>query len=125
MTTTTTQPTPAPKPDAQPVQAAPAPFVPRPWAIATAGEHLADWAVSQPKIGRANDGRIRECVETGIWMQDHKDLIASAPALMAALERIAAGDTMTGRETWSLADVIQEHYRIAREALQMARGGAK
>jgi hypothetical protein len=51
--------------------------------------------------------------------------MASAPALMAALEKILEGDTTGWRETWSLADVIQEHYRIARAALQLARGETK
>ena len=44
-------------------------------------------------------------------------LIAAAPDLLAALLAISAGNTMQGRETWTHADVLQEHYRIARVAL--------
>lgn len=36
--------------------------------------------------------------------------------LLEALQQISDGDTMQGRETWTHADVIQEHYKIARQA---------
>lgn len=37
--------------------------------------------------------------------------------LEAALRAIETGDTMAGRSDWTLADVIQEHYKIARNAM--------
>jgi hypothetical protein len=40
--------------------------------------------------------------------------------LLAALKAISAGNTMQGRETWTHADVLQEHYRIARNAIAKA-----
>ena len=41
--------------------------------------------------------------------------------LATALQQIHASETMAGRESWTLADVSQEHYRICRKAL---KGGA-
>jgi hypothetical protein len=48
-------------------------------------------------------------------------LIASAPVLYRALEQIAGGDCMN-KSIYSHADVIQEHYRIARNALKQIEG---
>lgn len=110
MTTTPNQPTPAPTPDAQPVQAAT--HTPGPW------------LANVDTVWRGGEPIVCHPINSARSIADAR-LIASAPALLAALERIAAGDTMAGRDTWSLADVIQEHYRIARAALQLARGGAK
>ncbi len=123
MTTTKTQPTPAPKPDAQPVQAAT--HTPGPWRMS--GSETAVYR-ALPNGGSDLNEPICWSTDTGkpsAEVSANCRLIASAPALLAALERIAAGDTMAGREMWSLADVIQEHYRIARAALQLAMGGAK
>jgi hypothetical protein len=47
----------------------------------------------------------------------------AAPELLAALEKISAGNTMSGKPAgWDHADVIQEHYKIAREAIAKAKG---
>lgn len=43
--------------------------------------------------------------------------------LVAALRTILDGNTMAGRSDWSHADVIQEHYKIARRALAHAEKG--
>ncbi|OGT55551.1 MAG: hypothetical protein A3E01_00275 [Gammaproteobacteria bacterium RIFCSPHIGHO2_12_FULL_63_22] len=45
-------------------------------------------------------------------------LLAENERLRAALKQIHAGDTMRGRELWTQAEVIQEHYRIASVALE-------
>jgi hypothetical protein len=50
---------------------------------------------------------------------ENEHLLAENERLRAALEQIHAGELMRGRETWTLADVIQEHYRIARAALAL------
>lgn len=50
-------------------------------------------------------------------------LIAAAPALLAALQTIHAGNTLSGEFTH--ADVIQEHYRIARAAIAQATTGTQ
>lgn len=110
MTTTTTQPTPAPKPDAQPVPAAT--HTPGPW------------LANVDTVWRGGEPIVCHPINSARSIADAR-LMASAPALMAALEKILEGDTTGWRETWSLADVIQEHYRIARAALQLARGETK
>jgi hypothetical protein len=121
MTTTKTQPNPAPKPDAQPVPAAT--HTPGPWHVTNGTPVPAQYYDIRDDCG---DVLCRTNINTPRPISTaNARLIASAPALLAALERIAAGDTMADRETWSLADVIQEHYKIARAALQLARGGAK
>lgn len=55
-------------------------------------------------------------------VQANARLIAAAPELLEALRKILNGDTMQGQESWSLADVIQEHYKIARQAIEKAEG---
>ena len=67
----------------------------------------------------AGDAHISEIDEA---MSEESALITERDAMRAALETILDGDTMKGRETWTLTDVIQEHYRIARAALVLARG---
>ena len=47
----------------------------------------------------------------------NNEQVARIHKLEAALRAIEAGDTMAGRSDWTLADVIQEHYKIARNAL--------
>lgn len=44
--------------------------------------------------------------------------------LVGALHMILDGNTMAGRENWTHADVIQEHYKIARKALTTIEKGA-
>lgn len=43
-------------------------------------------------------------------------------AMRKALETILEGNMMAGMTEWSHADVIQEHYKIARRALALADG---
>lgn len=43
------------------------------------------------------------------------------PELLAALEAIVEGNTMKGKLRYSHAEVIQEHYRIARAAITKAQ----
>jgi hypothetical protein len=120
-TKTTTQPTTAPKPDAQPVQAAR--HTPGPWHVTNGTPVPAQYYDIRDDCG---DVLCRTNINTPRPISTaNARLIASAPALLAALEKILEGDATGWRETWSLADVIQEHYRIARAALQLARGGAK
>jgi hypothetical protein len=49
----------------------------------------------------------------------HKRFVDAADygRLETALKAISAGKTMAGRAEWTLADVIQEHYKIAAKAL--------
>lgn len=60
-------------------------------------------------------------------LSDHKGceanarLMASAPALLAALQRIADGEVM-GPEPWSHAETVLAYQRIARAALAAATG---
>jgi hypothetical protein len=46
--------------------------------------------VSVPKIGPKNDGRVRQCVETGIWLQDHASRIVSCVNACAGMTDPAA-----------------------------------
>jgi hypothetical protein len=121
MTTTPNQPTPAPKPGAQPVPAAT--HTPGPWHVTNGTPVPAQYYDIRDDCGdvlcRTNSNTPRP-ISTA-----NARLIASAPALLAALEKILEGDTAGWRETWSFADVIQEHYKIARAALQLARGETK
>ena len=80
------------------------------------GKANARLIASAPALLAERDG-YRQALET------EKMLRASdVRELRAALETILEGAAPQGRETWTLADVIQEHYRIARAALE---GGAK
>jgi len=45
------------------------------------------------------------------------NLLAERDELRAALEKIHAGDTMAGKDAWTLQDVLQAHYKICRIAL--------
>ncbi len=63
------------------------------------------------------------------WRQESEDnaaLIVRAvnahEAMRTALKTILEGNTMAGKAEWSHADVIQEHYKIARTALALADG---
>lgn len=47
--------------------------------------------------------------------------VNSHTALVEALEKILDGDTMHGNQGFTHADVLQEHYKIARRALTLAR----
>ena len=97
--TTQTQSNPAQSPDARPVQAE------RTLRVRTSGEVAAE-----------RDG-YRQALETEKMLR-----AADVRELRAALETILEGAAPKDRETWTLADVIQDHYRIARAALE---GGAK
>lgn len=70
--------------------------------IAFAGEELSDWAARQPKIGPANDARIKAALETGFWLQEHRSLIVRAVNQHDALLAVAEA-----------AKVLLAHHRIA------------
>ena len=44
--------------------------------------------------------------------------------LLAALQEILDGNTMKARDKWNHAEVIQEHYQIARAAIECATSAA-
>ena len=48
--------------------------------------------------------------------------VAALPHLLSVLQEIAQGDTMKGRETWSLQDVVEHHTRIAQKAIDKSAG---
>ena len=110
MTTTTTQPTPAPKPDAQPVQAAT--HTPGPW------------LANVDTVWRGGEPIVCHPINSARSIADAR-LIAAAPALLAALEN--AANVLAALATGQLAKVERNSPALlqAREALQLARGGAK
>ena len=122
MPTTKTQPTPAPKPDAQPVQAAN--FTPGPWEIwGNLGEM--DLAVG-PVAGGVAVAQI--VTVNGIGIMDGETaqlgaanarLIAAAPALLAALEAIHEAGRMSSQPRAVYCALIAE------DALEAAKGGAQ
>lgn len=62
----------------------------------------------------------------GVGMDNARFILTACNAhqeLVAALQAILDGNTMVGRENWSHADVIQEHYKIARKALTAIKKG--
>lgn len=91
-------------------------FTPQAAYIRTLGEDASDWACRQPKIGPANDRRIRALTEHGIWLQENAQLIAAAPELLAALEQIAAHNGID----WDWATT----GNVARAAIAKATGQA-
>jgi hypothetical protein len=46
-------------------------------------------------------------------------LIAAAPAMYEALQKIYEGNNMEGVAEYSLQDVLQKHYQIARGAIKL------
>jgi hypothetical protein len=109
MTTTKTQPTPAPKPDAQPVQAATREilYAGRSFSNESAGKEMAACL--------AENGNVECYFPTPASAERNGSLFLSAPALLAALEKIEA----------NAAESPEWIRRVTNEALQLARGGAK
>lgn len=119
MQTETTTTTPAPKPDAQPVTAA---HTPGPWRLGDAGK-----TIFGPKTDQPAPAIIAEAVaSTRVSAEERRAnarLIASAPALLANLQRLADA-VAAHRESLTIAALNElcEAEDDARAALQMARG---
>ena len=121
MQTKTKTTTPAPKPDAQPVQVAS--FTPGPWAVLNVVENEKAEVWYRPNDGLASlIARTYECSiceEHGGGVAANARLIAAAPALLAALEAIHEAGRMSSQPRAVYCALIAE------DALAAAKGGAQ
>jgi hypothetical protein len=60
------------------------------------------------------------CTVATVYHRSDARLIAAAPDLLAALQRIEDGAVMYGRENWTHAETVCEYQKIAREAIAKA-----
>jgi len=56
------------------------------------------------------------------WSVHHCPMHEEASDMLEALKAILVGNTMQKANSWSLAEVIQQHYKIARAAIAKAEG---
>lgn len=89
----------------------------------------APWVIGNPTEIHAADGtRIVMCCQTAddadlCQAEANARLIAAAPDLLAALERIAIGQEMTG--CFTHAETVLRYQEIARAAIAKATGEVK
>jgi len=115
-TKTTTTTTPAPKPAAQPVQAAT--HTPGPWEARIGGggcSVIVNSTVQMPILVQIAPDALYSHPNQVAEAQANARLIAAAPALLAALEKIEA----------NAAESPEWIRRVTCEALQLARGKTK
>lgn len=97
-------------------------YTPTPWTIGpTSNPHNGtDWRDLLAKNYNGDDMYIGEALK-----HDAAFIVRAVnahEAMRKALETILEGTMMAGMTEWSHADVIQEHYKIARRALALADG---